>query len=194
MWPCPPRQVDRGRATGYESPVAKMPEPSRVPSAVAAMPVVGGLAKSADAQARWMQDMLEQNARMISQFPETLRSFNDAIERFNQTVGRLDRAVTRIETASKNLTGPMERVAGALDRNAFRELPETLDSLRREAGPALRAAADTQRQVATLQTTVERVITLVSEIPGAGILRRIAAGRGEDEPNKPGPKPSRPST
>jgi ABC-type transporter Mla subunit MlaD len=162
--------------------VAKKPESSRVPSAVGAIPVVGDLVKSADHQARWMQEVLEQNARLVGQFPATMKSFNDSLERFNQTIGRLDRAVTRIETASKNLTGPMEKMAGALDPKTLREIPEILDALRKEAVPALRAATDTQRQVALLQATIDRVIAALGELPGAGMLRRLATGDSQARP------------
>jgi ABC-type transporter Mla subunit MlaD len=154
------------------------PERSRVPSAVGAIPVVGDLVRSADQQAKWMQEILEQNARLVAQFPATMKSFNDALERFNQTVGRLDRTVTRIEAATKNLTGPMEKVASALDPKALRELPDVVDMLRREAGPALRAATDTQKQVALLQATIDRVIATLSELPGAGMLRRLTGESG----------------
>lgn len=123
-----------------------------------------------------MQEVLEQNARLVAQFPATMKSFNDALERFNQTVGRLDRTVTRIEEASRNLTGPMEKVAGALDPRTLREIPEVLDMLRKEAAPALRAATDTQKQVALLQSTIDRVIAALSELPGAGVLRRLTSG------------------
>ncbi|WP_375486054.1 hypothetical protein [uncultured Jatrophihabitans sp.] len=153
----------------------KPPPSSRVPAAVGAIPVVGGIARTADQQARWMQDMLEQNARLVGQFPETMRSFNDALERFNQTVGRLDAAVTRFETTSRTLTGPLEKAAGALDPRVLREMPETLETLRRETVPALRAAADTQRQVAVLGATVDRIVSVISELPGAGLLRRRPA-------------------
>jgi ABC-type transporter Mla subunit MlaD len=168
--------------------VAKKPEGSRVPSAVGAIPVVGDLVKSADQQARWMQEVLEQNARLVGQFPATMKSFNDSLERFNQTIGRLDRAVSRIETASKNLTGPMEKMAGALDPKTLRDIPEVLDALRKEAVPALRAATDTQRQVEMLQSTIDRVIALLGELPGAGMLRRLATGRDADDgPGRPKP-------
>lgn len=154
-----------------------------MPSAVGAIPVVGDLVKSADQQARWMQEILEQNARLVAQFPATMKSFNDALERFNQTIGRLDKAVGRIETASKNLTGPLEKVAGALDPKALRDLPEVLDSMRKEAVPALKAATDTQRQVALLQATIERIVAVMSELPGAGVLRRLAEGSGRSKPD-----------
>jgi ABC-type transporter Mla subunit MlaD len=165
--------------------VAKKPETSRVPSAVGAIPVVGDLVRSADQQARWMQDLVEQNARLVGQFPATMKSFNDALERFNDTVARLDRTVTRMEAASKQLTGPLERVAGALDPKVLRELPQTLDALRKEAIPALRATTDTQRQVALLQSTIERVVNVLAELPGAGVLRRFVAGDADSRP-KPG--------
>jgi ABC-type transporter Mla subunit MlaD len=168
--------------------VAKKPESSRVPSAVGSIPVVGDLVKSADQQARWMQEILEQNARLVAQFPATMKSFNDALERFNQTIGRLDRAVTRIETASKNLTGPLEKVSAALDPKALRDIPEVLDAVRREAVPALRAATDTQQQVARMQATIDRVIAVLGDLPGAGVLRRLA-GEGATRP-KPGAAPS----
>jgi ABC-type transporter Mla subunit MlaD len=163
---------------------ADKPETSRVPSAVGAIPVVGDLMKSADQQARWMQEILEQNARLVAQFPATMKSFNDALERFNQTIGRLDKAVTRIEGATKNLTGPLEKVSSALDPKALREIPEVLDAVRREALPALRAATDTQQQVAVLQATIDRVIAIISDLPGAGVLRRLT-GEGTSRP-KPG--------
>lgn len=164
--------------------MGKKPEPSRVPSAVGSIPVVGDLMRSADHQARWMQEILEQNARLVAQFPATMKSFNDALERFNQTIGRLDKAVTRIEHASKTFAGPLEKVSAALDPKALREIPEVLDQLRREAVPALRAATDTQQQVARLQATIDRVIAVLGELPGAGVLRRLA-GEGPSRP-KPG--------
>src|SRR3954454_8005879 len=154
--------------------MAKKPEGSRIPSAVGSIPVVGDLMKSADSQARWMQDMLEQNARLVGQFPATMKTFNDSIERFNQTIGRLDRAVTSIETGTKNLTGPMEKMLSSIDPKALREIPEVLDALRKEAVPAMRAPTDTQRQVAMLQSTIERVLAILSELPGAGVLRRLS--------------------
>jgi ABC-type transporter Mla subunit MlaD len=153
--------------------VAKKEDSSRVPSAVGAIPVVGDLMKTADQQARWMQEILEQNARLVAQFPATMKSFNDALERFNQTIGRLDKAVTRIEGATKNLTGPLEKVAASLDPKALRDIPEVLDTLRREAVPALRAATDTQQQVALLQATIDRIVAVLNDLPGAGVLRRL---------------------
>jgi ABC-type transporter Mla subunit MlaD len=177
---------DIGAGYRLQTGVAKKPESSRIPSAVGAIPVVGDLVKSADHQARWMQEVLEQNARLVSQFPATMKSFNDSLERFNQTIGRLDRTVTRIESASRNLTGPLEKLAGALDPKTLREIPEVLDTLRKEAIPALRAATDTQKQVALLQTTIDRVIGVLSELPGAGMLRRLTSSDAQGRP-KPTP-------
>ena len=185
------RTVDTYPVTAYESPVAKKSESSRVPSAVGAIPVVGDLVRNADAQARWMQEVVEQNARLLGQFPATMKSFNDALERFNQTVSRLDHAVTQLDRATSTLTGPLERVTSALDPRVLRDLPATLESLRsslaEETLPALRAATDTQQQVALLQSTLERIVAVMAELPGAGILRRVSSGRVDGTAPRPTP-------
>lgn len=152
----------RGALAGrfrYNRTVAKKDDSSRVPSAVGSIPLVGDLVKSADQQARWMQELVEQNARLIGQFPATMKSFNDALERFNETIGRLDRAVTQIENASRQLTGPLEK--------------------------AVRATTDTQKQVARLQSTLERAIGAVADLPlpGLSVLRRIVKDGGADKPS-----------
>jgi ABC-type transporter Mla subunit MlaD len=164
-------------AKGYEFRVAKN---SRVPSAVGSIPVVGDLVKQADSQAQWLQELIEQNARLVGQMPTTMKTFNDSLERFNQTVARLDKVVTTIEGATSQLIAPLEQVTPTLDRIAatldlptLRELPQVLDALRREALPALRAASDTQKQVALVNATLDRIITILNELPGAGIVRRL---------------------
>lgn len=144
---------------------------SRVPAAVGSIPVVGGLARQADQQARWLQDLLEQNARLVGQLPATLKAFNDSLERFNETVGRLDAMVDRVESVTRGLISPIEQLTPRLDR--VRDIPELVDMLRHEALPALRAATDTQQQVAALAAMLDRVIELLGELPGAGLVRRL---------------------
>jgi ABC-type transporter Mla subunit MlaD len=181
--------------------VAGNPRNSRVPSAVGAIPVLGGLVKQADSQAQWLQELLEQNARLVGQLPATIKTFNDTLERFNQTVGRLDRTVSRIEGATAQLVGPLEqvtpqlnRVVSAIDVSALRDIPDVLDALRREAVPALRAATDTQRQVALLSTTVDRIMAMLTELPGAALVRRFTArpdAAAATEPGEPdAPRPT----
>jgi ABC-type transporter Mla subunit MlaD len=179
----------------YKSTVAKS---SRVPPAVGSIPVVGDLVKQADSQAQWLQDLIEQNARLVGQLPATMKNFNDSLERFNQTVSRLDRVVTTIEGATNQLIGPLEqvaprleRLAGAVDPRALRDIPDALDSLRREALPALRAATDTQRQVALIAATLDRVIAVLNDLPGAGIVRRLGGmeRRTEAGPAAPAAQP-----
>ncbi|MGI8761864.1 MAG: hypothetical protein ACR2LF_11345 [Jatrophihabitantaceae bacterium] len=163
-----------------------MAKNSRVPAAVGAIPVVGELVKQADSQAQWLQDTIEQNARLVGQFPDTMKSFNDALERFNQTVARLDRVVSGVESATAQVLGPMEDVAARLERLAatidvrsLGDIPDVLNAMRKEALPALRAATDTQRQVALLTATVDRVVGLLAELPGAGVMRRMGGRRSE---------------
>ena len=145
--------------------------------------------KSADQQAQWLQELIEQNARLVGQLPATMKNLNDSIERFNQTVNRLDKTVTRIESTTGVLTGPLLSLLGNVDPARLADLPDVLDSLRKEAAPALRAATDTQRQVALLQATVDRIIALISELPGAGFVKRMTSGTvraDEPGPDKPG--------
>jgi len=96
--------------------------------------------------------------------------------------------VTQVETATNQLIGPMQEIAPRLeeanrrvDVNSVRDLPGVLDALRKEALPALRAATDTQKQLALLTSTVERIVGILGELPGAGLVRRFAAGT-KDEP------------
>lgn len=181
-----------------------MAKSSRVPPVVGSIPVVGGLVKQADSQAQWLQELLEQNARLIGQLPATIKTFNDTLERFNQTVNRLDRVVSSIEKASNQVIGPLEQLAPRLDRIAatldvpsIREIPDVLDAIRREALPALRAATDTQRQVALLTTTIDRLLAVVNDLPGAGFVRRLGGldrraaegDAGESAPDAPATAP-----
>jgi methyl-accepting chemotaxis protein len=157
-----------------------------VPPAVASLPFLGDLVKQAHTRAQWVQELFEQNARLIGQLPATVKTLNDSLETFNQSVQRLDRAVNTIERATNQLKAPLEAVAPKLDRVAaalevpsIRDIPELLDTLRREALPALRAATDTQRQIDLLASTVDRVIAVIAELPGGGIVRRFAGGGAE---------------
>lgn len=163
-------RVDTGASGGYESHVAKT---SRIPSAVGAIPVVGDLVKKADSQAQWLQQLVEQNARLAVELPATIKTLTDSLERFNQTVARLDKVVSRIEGTAAQLVAPLEQVAPKLDR-------------------IVATATDTQKQVAMLTATLERVIGLMGELPGAGLLRRLAGGRADvadpsaaDDPDTP---------
>lgn len=102
-----------------------MTKSSRVPPGVGSIPVVGDLMKQADEQARWLQDVVEQNTRLVAQLPATMKSFNDSLERFNQTVARLDRLVAQVERTTAALIGPLEQLSQRMDRLAgvLGELP-----------------------------------------------------------------------
>ena len=140
-----------------------MAKNSRVPQAVGSIPVVGDLVKQAEGQAQWLQDLVEQNARLVGQLPATMKSFNDSLERFNQTVGRLDKAVSRIESATSQLIGPLEQVTPQM-----------------------------QKQIALLTSTVDRIVTILNELPGAGLVRRFTGtGRLESGGEAGGDLPAR---
>jgi ABC-type transporter Mla subunit MlaD len=168
---------------GFNLLMAGSERSSRVPSAVGSIPLVGGLVRQADNQARWLQDVLEQNARLVGQLPATLKAFNDSLERFNDTVARLDRMIDRIDGVTTGLIAPIEQVAARLER--VRDIPELVDTLRHEALPALRAATDTQQQVAALAAMLERVVELFGDLPGAGLMRRFTAPGESRRPRPP---------
>ena len=46
-------------------------------------------------------------------------------------------------------------------------------------GTRNRAVTRIERQVTLLQSTVDRVVAIVAELPGAGLVRRLAAGRDD---------------
>lgn len=162
----------------YDPPVAEKKQSGRVPDLVGSLPVVGSLAKTADLQAQWMQDMVEQQARLLGALPDALRNLNDSIERFNQNVQRLDRTITRIESATGTIVAPMEKIASAVDPANIPDLPDLFDLLRKETIPALRAATDTQRQMALLQSTVDRIAALLNDLPAVRLMKRMT-GQGE---------------
>jgi ABC-type transporter Mla subunit MlaD len=144
---------------------------SRVPPVVGAIPVVGGIAKSADSQAQWVTELVEQNARLVGQIPNTMKTLNDSIETFNATVQRLDKVVGTIEQLTGQMVVPLDTFSKSLNT-----VPDLVDVLRREAVPALRAATDTQKQLALLTAAVERVLSLLGDLPGAGLVRKFAPG------------------
>ena len=162
-----------------------MAKNSRVPSVVGAIPVVGGLAKTADSQAHWVQELVEQNARLVGQVPTTIKTLNDSLEAFNATVQRLDKVVSTIEAATAQFVAPLEavgprldRLTSALDPIALKEIPDLLEAIRREALPALRVAADNQKQLALLMAGVDRILSILGELPGASLVRRFTPGTG----------------
>src|SRR6476659_8023983 len=122
-----------------------MAKSSRVPPAVGSIPVVGDLVKQADQQARWLQEVVEQNTRLVGQLPATMKSFNDSLERFNQTVARLDRIVSHMERTTATLIGPLEQLSQRMDR----------------------------------------LTAVLSEIPGVGLVRRLAGPRGSGQTPEP---------
>ena len=58
-----------------------------------------------------MQDLVEQNARLVGQFPATMKSFNDSLERFNQTVGAWTAWSPGSRQRARQLIGPLEKLA-----------------------------------------------------------------------------------
>jgi hypothetical protein len=70
-----------------------------------------------------------------------------------------------------------------LDDDVLGVIPELVDSLRKDAVPALQRIDQTQQQVQLIAASVERImggldetLTRLSALPGMGLIQRRAAG------------------
>jgi ABC-type transporter Mla subunit MlaD len=161
--------------------------PGRAARSVAGnIPLVGGAIRQLEEQTAAIGKLIEDQARLVAALPTTLRLANDSLVAFASTVQRLDTLVRRLDNLTRPLEEPLtalaprlERLVPILDMPALQDVPEMLDAVRREGLPALAAVADTQRQVAVIAASVERLMegiddTLrrVSELPGANLIGR----------------------
>jgi hypothetical protein len=131
----------------------------------------------------------------IVALPDSVALLNRSLTNFAQTVSRLDRLVQRLDRLTEPLEEPLTQLAPRLqalvpllDEDLMKELPVVLDSVRRNAVPALEVIGQTQSQVASIATSVERLMQMmdeafarVADLPGAALVSRL---RGERPPRK----------
>jgi hypothetical protein len=129
----------------------------------------------------------------IAGLPDSIALLNRSLASFAQTVSRLDKLAKRLDRLTEPLEEPLTLLAPRLqalvpllDDEIMRELPVVLDSVRRNAVPALEVIGQTQAQVASIAESVERLMQLMDdafvrlqELPGAGLVSRL---RGERPP------------
>ena len=127
--------------------------------------------------------------------PDSIALLNRSLTSFAQTVARLDKLVQRLDRLTEPLEEPLTQLAPRLqalvpllDEELMSELPVVLDSVRRNAVPALEVIGQTQAQVASIATSVERLmhlmddaLTRLQELPGAALVNRL---RGDRTPKK----------
>lgn len=121
--------------------------------------------------------------------PESIALLNRSLTSFAATVARLDKLVKRLDRLTEPLEGPLtalaprlEALVPLLDEELISSLPAVLDAVNRNAVPALEVIGQTQAQVASMATSVDRLMhvmddtmTRLSDLPGVGLVSRFRA-------------------
>lgn len=140
----------------------------------------------------------------LAALPGSLALLNRSLTNFAQTVARLDKLVLRLDRLTEPLEEPLAALAPRLqalvpllDEELMSSLPTVLDSINRNAVPALELIGQTQAQVASIAVSMERLMHVMddgfarlSELPGMGLVTRLRGERSGQPPperRKPGP-------
>lgn len=131
-----------------------------------------------------------EQAEALAALPGSLALLNRSLTNFAQTVARLDKLVQRLDRLTEPLEEPLAALAPRLqalvpllDEDLMGSLPAVLDSVSRNAVPALELIGQTQSQVASIAVSMDRLMHVMddgfarlSELPGMGLVTRL---RGE---------------
>ena len=129
----------------------------------------------------------------LSQLPDSIALLNRSLASFAATVTRLDTLVQRLDRLTEPLEEPLTALAPRLDAlvplldaDVIAALPAVLDSVTRNAVPALEVIGQTQAQVASIASSVDRLMKLMDEtftrlqdLPGMNLVNRL---RSPDRP------------
>ena len=132
----------------------------------------------------------------LAALPDSITQLNRALTNFAQTVARLDKLVRRLDRLTEPLEEPLTQLAPRLqalvpllDEDLMSSLPAVLDSVRRNAVPALEVIGQTQAQVASIATAVERLTQMMDEafsriqdLPGVSLVNRLRGGERTQTP------------
>ena len=142
-----------------------------------------------------------EQAEALAALPGALALLNRSLTNFAQTVARLDNLVQRLDRLTEPLEVPLTALAPRLqalvpllDEELMGTLPAVLESVNRNAVPALELIGQTQAQVASIAVSMERLMHVMddgfarlAELPGIGLVTRL---RGErNPPDSPRRKP-----
>jgi len=131
-----------------------------------------------------------EQAEALAALPNSLALLNRSLTSFAQTVTRLDKLVQRLDRLTEPLEEPLAALAPRLqalvpllDEELMSSIPAVLDSVTRNAVPALELIGQTQAQVASIATSMDRLMHVMddgfarlTELPGVGLVTRL---RGE---------------
>lgn len=145
-----------------------------------------------------------EQAEALAALPGSLALLNRSLTNFAQTVARLDKLVLRLDRLTEPLEEPLAALAPRLqalvpllDEELMSTLPAVLDSVNRNAVPALELIGQTQAQVASIAVSMERLMHVMddgfarlSELPGMGLVTRLRGERtGQPPPGRRSPRP-----
>lgn len=128
----------------------------------------------------------------LAALPGSITLLNRSLTSFAQTVARLDKLVQRLDRLTEPLEEPLaalaprlEALVPLLDEELMKTLPAVLDSVNRNAVPALEVIGQTQAQVASIAASVERLMQVMDDgfarlqdLPGVGLVTRLRGDRG----------------
>jgi hypothetical protein len=143
--------------------------------------------------------------RAAVSIPRSVIHIDRSLSNFAQTLALLDTVVRRLDRLTEPLEGPLTALAprldalvALLDEDTLKALVLVLDSVKRNAVPALDALGQTQNRAAPIAASVERLTRVMddtfsrlTDITGAGPASP-PLGEGPEQP--PAPRPGRPGT
>jgi ABC-type transporter Mla subunit MlaD len=124
--------------------------------------------------------------------PETIVALNKSLVSLAQTISSLDTLVKRLDRLTEPFEEPLAALAPRmaalvtiLDEDLLNAIPTVLDSVSRNAVPALEVIGQTQAQVASIASSVDRLMGMMDDtfsrlgdLPGAGLVSRLRGGTG----------------
>jgi ABC-type transporter Mla subunit MlaD len=140
-------------------------------------------------------------ADAAASLPESINLLNRSLRSFAATISHLDALVQRMDRLTAGMEEPLTELAPRLralvpllDEELLAALPPLLHAVERTGLPALELVGQTQDQVASIASSVERLMGVMDEtlgrlqgLPGANLVSRIRGGPRAEAPAGPGP-------